>query len=205
MQRFLAPKDTANTFQYVSKFMSKEEYMRKLGEVKLIKPGEQTKNGVFPNVSLPSTTGEQISIAEIAKDSNVVVFFYPGDKEGLNYPELAGCTPEACSFKDKLSEFERLNTKVYGVSYQTSERQSVFVEAQHLNFPLLSDSERALSRELQLPFWESKKGECYPCRQTYILSKGSLISSVFENVDPNGHIDEVIDTIKKLEATPELK
>jgi peroxiredoxin Q/BCP len=200
--RLLQPND--ETYPYVSKFMSKEEYMQKLGDVKLIISGEQVKEGHFPDIFLPSTTGKPISIAEIAKDHNVVVFFYPGDKEGLKYPELAGCTPEACSFKNILNEFESRNTKVFGVSFQTSEGQGQFVEAQHLNFPLLSDAEHALSQALNLPYWKSKQDECYPCRQTYLLARGNVISHVFEKVIPDKHIDEVMDKVKQLDASIKL-
>ena len=201
----MPPEDTADTYQYVSNFMAKEEYLKKLGEVKLIVPKNQIKEGAFPNIYLPSTMGGVTSIAENAKDKNVVLFFYPGDKEGLKYPELAGCTPEACGFRDTIDVLERLNTKVFGISFQLSKQQKQFIEGQHLNFPLLSDSEQLLSNALRLPYWISNHDELYPCRQTYIITKGNEISKVFDKVDPNRHIDEVLSEIKKLGNLPELK
>lgn len=202
--RFLRQKDTVNIYLYVSKFMSKEEYLSKLGKVKLIVPENPIKEGLFPDIYLQSTMAEMISIAEIAKDKNVVLFFYPGDIEGLKYPELAGCTPEACGFKDTVDQFDKLNTKIFGISFQTSERQSQFVEAQHLNFSLLSDSEQKLTSVIGLPYWKSTEDELYPCRQTYVIKKGNEISKVFESVEPSRHIEEVLSEIKKIENVLEF-
>lgn len=203
MHRFI-PKPTVNTYKYVNNYMTRDEFDQKIGNVKLKIPQNPIKEGSFPNISLSSTQHTLISIAEIAMENNVVLFYYPGDKEGLKYPELAGCTPEACQFRNAINEFESLNTQIFGISFQSSERQSQFIESSHLNFTLLSDENRILAKQLGLPYWKSKNDELYPCRQTYIIQKGNLITKIFANVDPKGHIEEVLEEIKKLQNIPRL-
>jgi peroxiredoxin Q/BCP len=155
-------------------------------------------SGNFPNIYLSSTSQKTISIAQVALESNVIVFFYPGDNEGLRYAELMGCTPEACHFKDTIEFFNSKNTVVFGVSFQSSDRQSAFQIANHLNFDLLSDSNKQLVKRLAMPYWKSSLGEEFPFRQTYIIKKGNQIAKLFSEVNPDTHINEVIAEINKL-------
>lgn len=96
----------------------------------------------LPDVPLRSTAGRVVSVTLKAADRHVVLFCFPGDREGLRYPELAGCTPEACSFSDRLSDVTSLGATVFGLSLQSTERQQRFVEREHLTFELLSDDSR---------------------------------------------------------------
>lgn len=191
-------KDSAKTYHYVRQFMSKDEYLKKLGAVKLVQPSSLITEDAFPDISLQATTGETISIARAAEKQNIIVFFYPGDKEGLRYPELAGCTPEACNFRDTIEDLKHFNTAVYGISFQPTERQRLFAQTSHLNFPLLSDHNLDLVKALGLPYWESKEGERYPYRQSYLISKGNIIHRYFADVDPNTHIDEILQSLKEM-------
>ena len=45
-----------------------------------------------PDFSLPSTSGETISLADFKGKQSVVLYFYPKDS-------TPGCTVEACSFQ----------------------------------------------------------------------------------------------------------
>ena len=66
-------------------------------------------------------------------------------------PGLRGCTPQSCAYRDLLSDFRALGVGVYAVSTQMSEYQREFAERMHIPFPILSDSELALTRALRLP------------------------------------------------------
>jgi peroxiredoxin len=107
-----------------------------------------------------------------AQEHHLVLFFYPGDREGLRYPELAGCTAEACAFRDHLFQFRQSGAVVYGVSLQPVERQRGFVAREHLTFPLLSDQSERLVRALGVPVWESESGERFAVRTTVVVARG---------------------------------
>lgn len=145
-----------------------------------------------PSVPLASTAGRVIDVSEEGAERNVVLLFYPGDREGLKYPELIGCTPEACSFRDRLDEFERLSARVFGVSFQSTKRQQGFQAAEGLGFELLSDSEGQLAEALGIPLWESDVGELYVTRTTVVLARGPAIAQIFPDVKIEGHVDDVL-------------
>ena len=48
-----------------------------------------------PDFTLPSTSGETISLSDFKGKQAVVLYFYPKDS-------TPGCTVEACSFRDNL-------------------------------------------------------------------------------------------------------
>lgn len=181
------------------KFFTEQEYKNLLGKVTKIIPTQSISLGKhFPSVKLTSTSGRTVNISEVAKLKNVVVFFYPGDKEGLKYPEFMGCTPQACSFRNSMSEFTKLNTVIYGISFQKTEKQQEFSKREHLNFGILSDEKKELAAAIGLPYWQSDKGEEYPSRQTFIIEKGNVVYKIFDNINPENHISEVINAISNI-------
>src|SRR3989441_11294826 len=62
-----------------------------------------------PDFTLPSTTGESISLRQFKGKKTVILYFYPKD-------ETPGCTREACDLRDANAEIEKHDTVVLGVS-----------------------------------------------------------------------------------------
>lgn len=166
--------------------------LKRQGRIR-IKPGDP-----FPRLALISTTGRKVDLADEAALNHLVLFFYPGDQEGLRYPELMGCTPEACAFRDRLHELRALGAVVFGVSLQATERQQQFAKREHLTFELLSDERQRLVRALRIPVWSSKAGEKFAARTTLVVKKGGRLAHIFEEVEVQGHVDAVIEALRGL-------
>ncbi len=158
-----------------------------------IRPGDR-----FPSVTLHSTGNRDIDLAAEAAVYHVIIFFYPGDREELRYPELAGCTAEACSFRDHRSTLHRLGAVVFGVSLQSTERQRRFVEREHLSIELLSDEQKMLANALGIPLWVSQAGEEFIARATVVVAKGGRVAAVFEDAIVDGHVEAVIEVVRRL-------
>ncbi|MPZ90640.1 MAG: redoxin domain-containing protein [Actinobacteria bacterium] len=115
---------------------------------------------VLPEMRLAATTGESLDI--VAPSAITVIFLYPMTgapgqplPDGwLELPGAFGCTAESCGYRDLVEEFARLDTTVYGVSTQTTSQQREFTEREHINYPLLSDSEHRLVDALRLPLFQ---------------------------------------------------
>ena len=63
----------------------------------------QTNDGVgvgskAPDFTLPSQSGEMVSLKEFLGEKVVILYFYPKD-------DTPGCTKEACAFRDEHEEF----------------------------------------------------------------------------------------------------
>ena len=122
--------------------------------------GHLSEGTILPEIMLPATTGEPMDI--VAPSAFTVIFLYPMTgtpgqplPDGwLELPGAFGCTAESCGYRDLVEEFARLDTTVYGVSTQTTSEQREFAEREHINYPLLSDSDHRLVDALRLPLLE---------------------------------------------------
>src|SRR2546425_9059471 len=74
-----------------------------------------------PDFSLPSTTGEIISLKQFKGKNTVILYFYPKD-------ETPGCTREACDFRDHYEEFTKGNVVILGISTDNLESHQHFKE-----------------------------------------------------------------------------
>ena len=100
-----------------------------------------------PDFSLPSDTGETVSLAGL-KGQAFVLFFYPRD----NTP---GCTTEAKGFSADMSAFEAAGARVFGVSKDSLESHGKFRAKQDLTVPQLSDEHGSLCEDFDV--WKEKK------------------------------------------------
>lgn len=67
-----------------------------------------------------------------------VLAFFPGAFTGV-------CTEEMCNFRDSMSEFNKMDTKVIGISVDTPFALEEFAEQNELDFTLVSDTSKEIS------------------------------------------------------------
>ncbi|MFJ2829490.1 peroxiredoxin [Streptomyces sp. NPDC087263] len=84
--------------------------------------------------ALPDETGTVRQLSELLGEGPVVLFFYPAAL-------TAGCTAEACHFRDLAAEFAAAGGRPVGISGDSVDRQQEFAGRHTLGFPLLSDTE----------------------------------------------------------------
>src|SRR5215470_17507782 len=84
-----------------------------------------------PDFSLPSQAGEQVRLSDLWHRGPVVLYFYPKD-------ETAGCTAEACSFRDSYEVFKDAGAEVVGVSSDSVASHGKFAQKHRLPFTLLA-------------------------------------------------------------------
>src|SRR4051812_43896353 len=94
--------------------------------------------GSAPDFTLASQDGTTVSLKDFC-GKWVVLYFYPKDF-------TSGCTREARNFQRDLAEYERRNAVVLGVSTDSASSHKNFSAKEGLNFKLLSDSKREVSR-----------------------------------------------------------
>ncbi len=141
---------------------------------------------IAPNFSLPSSTGKNISLNDLI-GKKIVLYFYPKD-------DTPGCTKEACSFRDKISQFQKKNVIIYGVSADSIESHKKFIQKYSLPFPLLSDENKYMLKTYGV--WKEKSfmGKKYLGieRTTVIIDENGIIKNIFDNVKVEKHIEEIL-------------
>ena len=90
-----------------------------------------------PNFSLVNTEKATVSLTDFA-GKNVVLLFFPLAFTGV-------CTAELCAMRDDISSYQNLNAQILGVSVDSPFTLEKFKAEQSLNFPLLSDFNKAAS------------------------------------------------------------
>ena len=125
------------------------------------------------------------------KGQIVILYFYPKDN-------TSGCTQEACDFRDNINRLTSYAT-VIGVSPDSIKSHKSFKEKQSLNFILLSDPEHKLAEEFEVWKEKSMYGRKYMGieRSTFILDKNGKVEKEWRKVKVKGHVDEVIEYLKK--------
>lgn len=139
-----------------------------------------------PPFALAADGGRSFNSRDLAGIRHVL-YFYPKDS-------TPGCTREACAFRDQMSVFDRIGTRVFGVSADKASAHDRFVHKQALNFPLLADIDHALSDAYGVWLEKSLYGRKYfgIQRSTFVIDKEGRIEKVWDKVNPDLHAGEVL-------------
>lgn len=97
-----------------------------------------SKGDKAPDFRLYSSEKKEIQLEDFA-GKNLLILFFPLAFTGV-------CTTELCSIRDNYSKYESLNTEVIGISIDSIFVLAKYKEEQSLNFQLLSDFNRDISR-----------------------------------------------------------
>ena len=145
-----------------------------------------------PAFTLPTDSGEKLTLASLA-GKKVVLYFYPK-------ADTPGCTREACGFRDELPSFSGVDAVILGASPDSVKAVAKFKEKYSLPFTLLADSDHAVAESYGV--WVEKmrcgKLSLGIDRSTFIIGKDGKISKVFRNVKVDGHTAQVLEALRAL-------
>jgi thioredoxin-dependent peroxiredoxin len=146
----------------------------------------------IPRFRVKDSQGREFSEEDIIGDP-VVLYFYPKD-------ETPGCTKQACEFRDYLHELEILHTLVFGVSPDGKQAHQNFKTKHHLNFTLLCDETYELARKFDVLHEKEMGGKKVNAieRTTFVIDEGGIIEWIERPVNIEGHIQRVIEAVKKI-------
>ncbi|MEU6858394.1 peroxiredoxin [Glycomyces sp. NPDC046736] len=141
-----------------------------------------------PAFELNDETGAPRALDDLVAEGPVVLFFYPAALS-------AGCTVEACHFRDLAAEFEALGAKPVGISHDAVERQAQFAAKHSLGYPLLSDPDGAVAEQ----FGVRRKITIVPTkRKTFVIGAGrEVIGVVKSEMNMNAHADKALALLKE--------
>ena len=145
-----------------------------------------------PAFELQGDDGKKYRLKDF-KGKPVVLYFYPKD-------DTPGCTKEACAFRDRKKELEKLGAVVLGVSPDDAASHAKFRKKFELNFPLLIDEDHKLADEFGA--WREKnmygKKSMGIRRATFLIDKAGKIAAVWPRVRVEGHVAAVAEAVAKL-------
>ena len=148
-----------------------------------VKVGDKAPDFTLPQYPQGSfTLGNQ-------QGKTTVLYFYPKD-------DTPGCTKQANSFRELLSEFKTLGAEIYGVSADPLESHKAFAEKYNLNFPLLSDTEGRIRTLYGNPDSSNPPID----RMTYIIDKEGTVRHIVgpDNPTVEDHIEQSLQWARQL-------
>ena len=151
-------------------------------------------NETAPDFNLKNTEKNDIALSSF-KGKTVVLAFYPGAFTGV-------CDTEMCSLRDSMNSFNDLNATVLGISVDSPWANAEFAKKYEINFNLLSDYNRDVSKAYDMIFNGLGGLEGYECsnRGVIILDGEGLIQYrwVAENPGVEPNYSEIIEKVKSL-------
>jgi len=143
--------------------------------------------------SLPTNSGENLSLSDFSNKKNVVLYFYPKD-------DTPGCTMEAKDFRDKINDFSSLDTVIIGVSRDSVKCHANFKAKYSLPFYLISDENAEMLEKYGVWIEKSMFGKKYMGieRTTFLIDKKGKIVKIWKNVKVSGHVDEVLEEVRRI-------
>ncbi|ADW67308.1 peroxiredoxin [Granulicella tundricola] len=160
-------------------------------------PAPTQPNDIVENFTLPDQDNTPITLSDYATHP-VVLFFYPR-------ADTPGCTIEACSFRDAISDIQATGAVVLGISRDTVKAQKKFAEKFHLKYPLLADADEKVCDYFEVIKPKNMYGKLVKgvARNTYLIAPADKeghqrLLKVWEKVKPEGHAEEVLTYLKSL-------
>lgn len=137
-----------------------------------------TENDLAPDFTLSDAFGKSFTLSELRGDP-VVLYFYPK----ANTP---GCTKQACEIRDAWTKFQENDIIVLGISVDSKGSIAEFIEDHNLNFPLLSDENKEVSKTYGV-----LNNLGLSNRITFIIDKDGAIAKIIRDVDIENHADDI--------------
>ncbi|WP_447751859.1 peroxiredoxin [Pseudomonas nicosulfuronedens] len=140
----------------------------------------------------PATSGIEFRLSEL-KGKQIILYFYPKDS-------TPGCTTEGQGFRDKIEDFAKANTLVFGVSRDGIKSHENFKAKQCFPFELISDKDEAVCQLFDVIKLKKLYGKEYMGvdRSTFLIDAKGVLRQEWRGVKVPGHVDAVLAAAQEL-------
>jgi peroxiredoxin len=139
-----------------------------------------------PDFTLYDSSKQQVNLSE-QQGSNVLLLFFP-----LAFTSV--CTAELCAIRDNYKIYEGLDAKVFGISVDSLHTLARFKQDQNLNFPLLSDFNKEVSKKYNSLYEKFGYGmEGVSKRAAFLIDKEGVVqyAEVLENAGEQPNFEAI--------------
>ena len=147
-----------------------------------------TEGSQAPDFELPDQDGKPIRLSDLLADGPVVLFFYP-------VAMTAGCSKEACHFRDLATEFKEAGGQRLGISTDPVAKQKQFADFNGFDYALVSDE----SGEVATAFGVKRKYITPVKRATFVIDRDRTVRSVITSeMNMDVHADGALAALQGL-------
>jgi peroxiredoxin len=148
-----------------------------------------------PDFSLPDTDKKERKLSEFTQKGKTVLLFFPFAFSGV-------CDTEMCKFRDSGNKLNSMNAQVVGISVDSLFALKVFGQTYNLQFPLLSDFNKKVSKAYGVlhETWVAFGYKGVSKRAAFVLDGKGILRYKWVTDAPSNEppYDEIISVLGKL-------
>lgn len=146
-----------------------------------------------PEFILKDTGLKDVSLSDFLGQSNVVLLFFPLAFSGV-------CTKELCTTRDNLKLYNSLDSEVIGISVDSSFTLKAYKEAYNLNFTLLSDFNKEVSKKYDTLYEDYFGMKGVSKRSAFVIDKEGRIvhQEILEDSDKMPDLQKIQEVLADL-------
>lgn len=138
-----------------------------------------TVGTIAPDFTLKDSNGQQYHLLDF-RGRRVALVFYPKDNSMY-------CTPELCSLRDGYALLKAAGVEVLAINDNDKDSHQSFANAYALPYPLLTDHKQNVAKVYGVDGWVWVK------RVTFLIDEQGIIVAVIDDVNVEGHAEQIID------------
>ncbi len=145
-----------------------------------------------PEFTLTTDGNGEISSSAM-RGAPTVIYFYPKD-------DTPGCTKQAIAFSAHKCRFDKLNTRIIGISADTPKKHDKFKQKHDLTITLASDEDHKVLNAFGVWVEKNMYGRKYMGieRSTFLIDADGTICAVWRKVKVPGHVEAVLEAVERL-------
>jgi glutaredoxin-dependent peroxiredoxin len=148
-----------------------------------------------PDFSLPDANKQERKLSEFTRKGKTVLLFFPFAFSGV-------CDKEMCVFRDESTKTSSFNAQMVGVSVDSVFTLKVFAQTYNLQFPLLSDFNKKVSRAYGVihETWPALGYKGVSKRATFVLDDKGILRYKWVTDMPSDEppYDEITSTLARV-------
>lgn len=146
-----------------------------------------------PQFELVDSEKNSVKLSDY-EGKNLVILFFP-----MAFTSV--CTAELCGVRDDINNYNKLNAEVIGISVDSPFTLAKFKEDQGLNFKLLSDFNKVVSKEYNSIYENFVLGmQGVSKRSAFVIDKDGIVKyeEVLENAGEVPNLEKVKAVLSEL-------
>jgi glutaredoxin-dependent peroxiredoxin len=148
-----------------------------------------------PDFALPDTNKHERKLSEFTQKGKTVLLFFPFAFSGV-------CDKEVCVFRDDAAKFNSVGAQVVGISVDSLFTLKVFAQTYNLQFPLLSDFNKKVSKAYGVlhETWVAFGYKGVSKRAAFVLDSKGILRYRWVTDSPSNEppYDEIVAAVGKL-------